>query len=112
VGRDHPRKLGIEDRLYGTMVVALQRGVTPATLALGAAAGVLSMIRRRNTPKRESLSREFVHLPKSAQQLDRDTLSGLLREIWRDHPWAQEHGQQLIALTWRGVEQLRELGIA
>jgi mannitol-1-phosphate 5-dehydrogenase len=111
VGRDHLRKLGIEDRLYGTMVVALEQGVRPATLALGAAAGVLSMIRRRGGIGREYLRRAFRHLPESVQQLDRGSLSDLLRETWGDHPWAQEYGKRLIDLTWRGVEELRRLGI-
>ena len=106
VGRDHPRKLGIEDRLYGMMVIALEHGVTPVTLGLGAAAGVVSMIRRRG-----SLKREFLHLPKSAANLDRDILSRLLLEIWGDHPSVQKHGRQLMDLTWRGVEELRGLGI-
>lgn len=112
VGRDHPRKLGIEDRLYGAMVVALQQGVTPATLALGAAAGVLSMIRWHAGRGRESTSRAFRNLPLSVQELDRDTLSGLLREIWGHHRWVRKHGKRLIDLTWQGVEELRELGIA
>jgi mannitol-1-phosphate/altronate dehydrogenase len=106
VGRDHPRKLGIEDRLYGTMVIGLEQGVRPRNLGVGAAAGVLSMIRRGL-----DLGRDFVHLPKSARQLFRDTLSRLLREIWGDHPAVQEHGQRLIDFTWQGVEELRSLGI-
>jgi mannitol-1-phosphate/altronate dehydrogenase len=111
VGRDHPRKLGIEDRLYGTMVIALQQDVEPLTFGIGAAAGVLSMIRRRDSLKRESPNRKFRHLPESARQLDRDTLSGLLTELWGDHPWAGKYGKRLTDLTWRGVEQLRRLGI-
>jgi len=107
VGRDHPRKLGIEDRLYGAMVIALEQGVEPRNLGVGAAAGVLSMIGRR-----ENLGREFVHLPKSVENLDRDALSGLLREIWGNHPAVESHGKRLIDLTWRGVEELRRLGIA
>jgi mannitol-1-phosphate/altronate dehydrogenase len=106
VGRDHPRKLGIEDRLYGTMVIALEQEVLPVTLGLGAAAGVISMIRRR-----EGHERKFVHLPKSESELDRDTLSRLLPEIWGDHPRVQKYGRRLIDLTWRGVEELRRLGI-
>jgi mannitol-1-phosphate/altronate dehydrogenase len=111
VGRDHVRKLGIEDRLYGTMVVALQQGLSPVTLALGAAAGVLSMIRRRDALGRERLSREFRHLPESTRQLERENLSQLLREIWGRHPLVGQYGRQLTDLTWRGVEELRQLGI-
>ena len=105
VGRDHARKLGIEDRLYGTMVIALQQNVQPLSFGIGAAAGVLSMILRR-----EKLSRQPEHLPNSAQRLDKDTLSRLLREIWGEHPAAREHGQRLIDLTWLGVQQLRRPG--
>lgn len=107
VGRDHPRKLGIEDRLYGTMVVALEQGVVPCNLALGAAAGVLSMIKRR-----ESLGKEIVHLPRSAADLNRDELALFLQELWASHPSAKKHEEQLINLTWEGVEELRRLGIA
>jgi mannitol-1-phosphate/altronate dehydrogenase len=107
VGRDHPRKLGIEDRLYGTMVIALEQAVVPRNLGLGAAAGVLSMIKRR-----DSLGREIVHLPKSAKNFDRDELALLLREIWGAHPRAEQHTEQLITLTWGGVEELRRLGFA
>jgi len=109
VGRDHPRKLGIEDRLYGTMVLALEQDVEPRNLCVGAAAGVLSMIRRRANLRRQDRSREFVHLPKSADDLDRGILSALLLEIWGDHPWVGKYGERLTDLTWRGVEQLREL---
>jgi mannitol-1-phosphate 5-dehydrogenase len=107
VGRDHPRKLGIEDRLYGTMVIALDHGVVPRNLSLGAAAGVLSMIKRR-----DSLDGELMHLPERAADLNRDTLAGLLGEIWGDHPSVKAHGGKLIDLTWEGVEELRRLGIA
>ena len=107
VGRDHPRKLGIEDRLYGTMVIALEQGVEPRNLALGAAAGVLSMNKRR-----ESLGKEIVRLPRSAADLNRDELALLLREVWAAHPWAKKRGAQLINLTWEGVKELRRLGIA
>jgi mannitol-1-phosphate/altronate dehydrogenase len=106
VGRDHPRKLGIEDRLYGTMVIALEQGVKPLNLGVGAAAGILSMIRRQ-----AKLSRQLDHLPESAEQLDKDTLSRLLLEIWGEHPAARDHGQRLIDLTWRGVEELSRPGI-
>jgi mannitol-1-phosphate 5-dehydrogenase len=107
VGRDHPRKLGIEDRLYGTMVIALEQGVEPHGLGLGAAAGMLSMIKRR-----ESLAKRFPHLPGSASDLDRQRLDQLLREIWADHPRAMKYGKRLVALTWEGVQALRKRGLA
>jgi mannitol-1-phosphate/altronate dehydrogenase len=107
VGRDHPRKLGIDDRLYGTMVIALEQGVIPRHLGLGAAAGVLSMIGRR-----ASGSRELAHLPGSAEELGRDNLRRLLLEIWGDHPWGRKHKQQLIDLSWQGVLELRRRGMA
>ena len=107
VGRDPLRKLGIEDRLYGTMVIALGQAVIPRNLALGAAAGLLSMIRRK-----DSLGREIAHLPDSGEELDRDTLAALLREIWADHPSVDEYGRQLIELTWEALQELRRLGIA
>jgi len=107
VGRDHPRKLGIEDRLYGTMVIALENGVTPRNLGLGAAAGVLCMIKRRGEQ-----TRGVDLLPDSAAQLSRDGLESLLRALWGDHPAAAKHGRALVTLTWEGVEELRRLGLA
>ena len=32
VGRDQPRKPGIEDRLHGTIVIELEQGVLPRNL--------------------------------------------------------------------------------
>ena len=43
VGRDVERKLGWEDRLVGTMRLALAEGVTPVRYALGAAAALASL---------------------------------------------------------------------
>jgi mannitol-1-phosphate/altronate dehydrogenase len=105
VGRDHRRKLGIEDRLYGTMIIALEQGVSPVHLALGAAAAVASMIRRR-----ESLGLNY--LPESFGDLDREGLERLLRELWGEHPAVRKHGGQLIDLTWEAARRLRSLGMA
>ena len=62
--------------------------------------------------RRQSLSREIVHLPKSVDDFDRDGLALMLRELWGAHPWVMKYGEQLITLTWEGVEELRRLGIA
>ena len=41
--RDTPRKLGWDDRLVGTMRLALDAGVTPRRFALGAAAALKTL---------------------------------------------------------------------
>jgi hypothetical protein len=43
VGRDPHRKLGWDDRLVGTMRVALQQNVVPRRYALGAAAALATL---------------------------------------------------------------------
>ncbi len=77
VGRDHARKLGYDDRLFGTMRLALEAGVQPTRLAMGAAAGVISMIRRR-----DELPRAPENLPPCRNCLNRDSLAALLTELW------------------------------
>jgi len=43
-GRDVVRKLGIDDRIFGTMAVAIENGVEPVNMAMGALAGVKWLI--------------------------------------------------------------------
>jgi mannitol-1-phosphate/altronate dehydrogenase len=99
VGRDHVRKLGYEDRLYGTMRIALQYGVEPRNLALGAAAGVLSMIKRQ-----DSLSSPVADLPNDPSELSQKCLKQLLLGMWRDE--ADEHAETLISMTWEALGEL------
>ncbi len=100
VGRDHVRKLGYDDRLFGTMRIALREKVMPVNLALGAAAGVLSMIRRR-----DELTRMPASLPESGDALGRSELQDLLMELWGD-PVDVFEGQ-LIGLTWDALGRIR-----
>jgi mannitol-1-phosphate/altronate dehydrogenase len=104
VGRDHRRKLGFSDRLYGTMRLALRAGIEPTHLARGAAAGVVSMVRRR-----DELAEPPEVLPTSEAQLDRPTLAWLLGQIWGDQAQAEpEMAEALIDLTAAGLAALRE----
>jgi len=108
VGRDHARKLGIEDRLFGTMTLALEAGIEPGQLALGAAAGVVSMVRRRAAP-------EGLALPAGEQELDEAGLGELLRALWGDaarKPALAAPAARLIALTARALQRLRAEGLA
>ncbi|GAF67734.1 unnamed protein product, partial [marine sediment metagenome] len=99
VVRDPVRKLGYEDRLFGTMRLCLDCGVRPGDLALGAAAGVLSMIKRR-----EELPAPVAHLPESPDALSEQILGDLLLGIWSDA--ADARAGSLISLTWDALGRL------
>lgn len=44
--RDPQRKLGLKDRIFGTMALCLEQGVEPKNMALGAAAGIAYYIQQ------------------------------------------------------------------
>lgn len=99
VGRDHVRKLGYEDRLFGTMRLALKYDGVPANLAQGAAAGILSMIKRQ-----DSFETPIPHLPKTAGELSPEGLRKLLLGIWG--PKVDAHADRMIELTWEAIRIL------
>jgi mannitol-1-phosphate/altronate dehydrogenase len=108
VGRDHARKLGIEDRLYGTLALALEAGIEPRNLALGAAAGVVSLVRRKTAP-------QGVTLPADEATLDEARLGELLRAVWGEagqRPAQASVAAKLIALTAESLRRLRADGLA
>ena len=43
-GRDVVRKLGISDRIFGTMALALEHGIEPKNMAIGALAGIALLL--------------------------------------------------------------------
>jgi mannitol-1-phosphate 5-dehydrogenase len=92
VGRDHLRKLSWDDRLYGAMRRALSAGVEPVNLARGAAAAILSLIRRQH-----DLRERPAGVPLRAGDLTPDALEKLLLSIW-GRPGDAE-ARRLIALT-------------
>ena len=96
--RDHVRKLGYDDRFYGTMRVALEQGIQPTNLATGAAAAILSLIRR------QPQSRNHLPIPTSPAELTAASLSQLLQAIWSGR--LDAHADKLISLTWQGFECL------
>jgi mannitol-1-phosphate 5-dehydrogenase len=92
--RDHVRKLGYDDRLFGTMRLALRYGIEPKNLATGAAAAVISMVRQQDA------ARPIVFpLPHAAAALTEDSLRVLLANIWADK--ADEFAAELVRLTWQ-----------
>jgi mannitol-1-phosphate 5-dehydrogenase len=61
VGRDPERKLGWDDRLIGTMRMALHEGIEPRRYAIGVAAALATM--RRFTLKRETSTAALLSSP-------------------------------------------------
>jgi mannitol-1-phosphate 5-dehydrogenase len=101
VGRDHVRKLGYEDRLYGTMHLALRYHVEPKNLALGAAAGVLSMIKRQ-----AGFDKPVAHLPRDPGGLTQVVLKELLMGLWGGK--ADSYADRMIELTWDALLRLKD----
>ncbi|MFI5379742.1 MAG: hypothetical protein ACHRHE_10625, partial [Tepidisphaerales bacterium] len=94
--RDQVRKLGYDDRLFGTMRLALQYGIRPTNLAKGAAAAVLSLLGQWDT-----LGQSVAPLPRPAIPLSRQGLDGLLRAIWSTKSGPE--AAALIDLTWEAL---------
>ena len=44
--RDAVRKLALNDRIFGTMALALEHGIEPTSMALGAMAGIAALLRQ------------------------------------------------------------------
>ena len=105
VGRDRPRKLGIDDRIYGTMVLALMYGINPYNMASGAASGIVSMIRRNDFGPCNDLK-----LSESVGDLSFNDMVSILSRLWGRIPEedaAFNYKNELINLTWDGYRKLK-----
>jgi mannitol-1-phosphate/altronate dehydrogenase len=104
VTRDQVRKLGYDDRFFGTMRLALRYGIRPAHLARGAAAAVLSLLEQW-----DSLGQAVALLPHPAGPLSRESVGQLLRAIWSTKSGPE--AATLIDLTWEAVARLHAAAI-
>jgi mannitol-1-phosphate 5-dehydrogenase len=77
-GRDVARKLGVSDRIFGTMTLALERGIEPRNMAIGALAGVALLLANGTE---YGLPAELRSL--NWQRLSIDDLTRLLRFVWQ-----------------------------
>jgi mannitol-1-phosphate 5-dehydrogenase len=50
-GRDPVRKLGYDDRIFGTMHLAIEQGIEPANMATGALAGIKTLLKNAEINK-------------------------------------------------------------
>ncbi|UCC97340.1 MAG: hypothetical protein JSW66_16020 [Phycisphaerales bacterium] len=77
VTRDITRKLEIDGRIFGTMQLALEYGIEPKNMALGALAGIAVLLKKA----------EEYHLPEDLRlgdwrMLDTSQLKGILNWLW------------------------------
>lgn len=85
--RDPRRKIGLDDRLFGTMRLALEQGVEPRQMARGTAAAVRYLCQSENRP-----------IP-----ADRSQLATLLGSVWTGGDEGDLFAGQLIDLTWQAM---------
>jgi len=103
VTRDQVRKLGYDDRLFGTMRVALQQGIRPVNLAKGAAAAVHSLLHNW-----ESLGTTVASLPRPTHPVSLRSLEELLRATWPRE--VGPDATELIGLTWEAYLEFDKQG--
>ncbi|MCY2952397.1 MAG: hypothetical protein NTU53_10515 [Planctomycetota bacterium] len=100
--RDPVRKLGWEDRLFGTMRMAMRYGIEPREMAKGAGAGVVSMIRHAESAK--GFVPPLPPLPQSAAPLTEEKLMEILVGIWGGKH--DEYADEMVRLTWEAMKGL------
>jgi mannitol-1-phosphate 5-dehydrogenase len=91
VARDPVRKLAYADRIFGTMAVAMEYGIEPVNMAVGALAGVNLFL--RDLTKTQLPEELHFMLGKS---LTSDILEKMLLWIWRDN--SGDYAPQIIKL--------------
>ncbi len=105
VTRDVVRKLEIDGRIFGTMQLALEYGIEPNNVALGAMAGIAILLQK---------AQEY-NLPAALQfgdwrQLDEARIEKILNWIWRGE--TSKYGVELVKYlrkAQRHLEALMEL---
>ena len=101
-GRDPIRKLGSNDRIFGTMNLAIDYGIEPLNMAYAAAAGIQYLLREA----------EEYNLPGKFRQIDiqqpsKNEIKDLLLWVWdKAGPINKSHNSQLIDLAYREYSEL------
>jgi len=102
LGRDPVRKLGRNDRIFGTMTLALENGIEPRNMALGALAAVAFLLRK---PEENGVPRKLRF--SGWRKLDAAKIEALLDWIWGGGKG--EHDRELVSLVQRALPALTEL---
>jgi mannitol-1-phosphate 5-dehydrogenase len=102
VCRDVVRKLGINERIFGTMQLALEYGIEPKNMALGAMAGIAILLEK---------AQEY-NLPSDLRfgnwrELDNSKIKKIVGWVWNGQMC--EHAEQLIKYVQDAQEHLEIL---
>ena len=101
-GRDPIRKLGISDRIFGTMNLALSQGIEPLNMAYAAAAGLRHLLQHTG---------EY-NIPKNLCAIDvqhpsKENIRNLLLWLWGDDEQkSRDNSAKLIELTSQAYSKL------
>ena len=76
-GRDPVRKLGYDDRIFGTMRLAIEQGIEPANMAIGALAGIKTLL------KNGEISKVPIAMRWNPSDLDAAKLKSICEWLWR-----------------------------
>lgn len=101
-GRDIVRKLGYNDRIFGTMSLALEYGIEPTNMAMGAAAALCQLLvdsEKNNLPEHLRFT--------DWQQLSAEKIQELL--IWLWGGLGTRHCQKLTELVHQALPKLKAL---
>ncbi len=100
--RDVVRKLGINDRIFGTMSVALEEGIEPVNMAAGAMAGVAVLLERADEYGLPSELRFG-----DRRELGEERIEKVLNWVWSGH--GGEYGERLIKCACDAKGRLRSV---
>jgi len=100
--RDPQRKLGVDDRLFGTIKLALSQEVTPHRFAAAALAALIRLMREANL-----LSNSLAQETSPWRSLPDEDLHRILHEVWQRQPNSET--EALASLVSGGRESLEEV---
>jgi mannitol-1-phosphate 5-dehydrogenase len=99
-GRDPLRKLGLNDRIFGTMALALDQGIAPRNIALGAAAGIVFLL------KRAKMHGVPTQLRANTNDISNAQIEAILKWIWGSETCP--HSSKTIRLVQSAYGRLME----
>lgn len=101
-GRDPVRKLRANDRIFGTMALALEYGIEPSNMVLGAMAGIAVLLEKADE---NNLPRSLCH--RDWRRLNDAGIEKIINWIWSEQ--RVKYPKQLIKYTQDAHKRLTDL---